>query len=146
MAGKCVNEIMDSALRKLFYKLGVIIGKHPGYFIVVPILLTLLCATGVQRMVYNYDPEYLFSPTNGQGKGERDRVEQYFPTNYSDFKASRITRPGKLARLIITAKDNGSMLRTHIWDQLLYLDEVRKLRMTVLSSIHILYLNHCFSG
>ena len=124
MAGKCLNEVIDKALRKIFYRHGKLVGNHPGYFIVVPILLTVLCFTGVQRMNYNYDPEYLFSPTNGQAKSERDIVEKYFPTNYTAFKANRITQAGKLGRLIITAKDNGSMLRTHVWDQMLYLDQV----------------------
>ena len=121
---KCLNEVIDHTLRRIFYRHGKLVGNHPGYFIVVPILLTVLCFTGVQRMSYNYDPEYLFSPTNGQAKHERDLVEHHFPTNYTAFKANRITRAGKLGRLIITAKDNGSMLRTHIWDQMLYLDEV----------------------
>ena len=126
MGGKCLNEVIDLTLRKIFYRYGKIVGTHPGYFIIVPILVTVLCFTGVQQMNYNYDPEYLFSPSNGQAKYERNLVETYFPTNYSSFKANRITRAGKLGRLIIKAKDNGSMLRTHIWDQMLYLDQVRR--------------------
>ena len=81
--------------------------------------------TGYQQIDYNYDPEYLFSPTDGEAKQERANLEHYFPTNFSDFKASRITRPGKFGRVIIAAKDGKSMLRTHLWDQLLYLDQVR---------------------
>ena len=76
-------------------------------------------------MDYNYDPEYLFSPSDGQAKGERALVESHFPTNYSQFKASRITRPGKLGRLLVLAKDGGTMLRMNMWNQLLYLDQVR---------------------
>ena len=120
-----MNTYLDSQLRRLFYKLGHFVGEHPGYFIIVPALVTALCATGFQRMDYNYDPEYLFSPKDGFGKQERGVVESYFPTNYSHFKASRLTRPGKLGRLVIAAKDGGSMLRTDLWDQLLYLDQVR---------------------
>ena len=71
MGGKCLNEVIDLNLRKLFYWWGKLVGNHPGYFIVIPILLTVLCLTGVQRMNYNYDPEYLFSPTNGQAKQTR---------------------------------------------------------------------------
>ena len=81
--------------------------------------------TGYQQIDYNYDPEYLFSPTDGEAKQERANLEHHFPTNFSDFKASRITRPGKFGRVIIAAKDGKSMLRTHLWDQLLYLDQVR---------------------
>lgn len=118
------KHFVDKTLRKFFNWLGFNIGLRPGYFILVPILLTALLATGFQQMDYNYDPEYLFSPTHGMAKHERATVETYFPTNFSDFKASRITRPGKFGRVIVTARDGGSMLRTHLWDQLLYLDKV----------------------
>ena len=130
MAGCKINNWVDSALRRFFYKLGYFIGKYPGYFIIVPIMVTALCATGFQRMDYNYDPEYLFSPTDGQAKQDRAVVESLFPTNYTQFKASRITRPGKLGRLLVLAKDGDTMLRSHLWNQLLYLDQVRNNLLT----------------
>lgn len=40
------NSIIDKALKHVFQKLGVFIGQHPGYFVIVPVLLTLLCMTG----------------------------------------------------------------------------------------------------
>lgn len=42
----CRVSIIDQTLNKMFGKLGVFIGHHPGYFIIVPVLLTLLCMTG----------------------------------------------------------------------------------------------------
>ena len=45
--------------------------RTPGYFIIVPILLTALCASGFQRIYYEADPEYLFSPIDGEAKFER---------------------------------------------------------------------------
>ena len=112
-------------MRKFFYWLGSNIGKSPGLFIIVPLMVTALFATGYQQAIYNYDPEYLFSPEGGEAKNERAVMEHHFPTNFSDFKASRITRPGKFGRVIVAAKDGGSMLRTELWNQLLYLDQVR---------------------
>ena len=47
---------LDELLKKWFYHLGVFIGHHPGYFIIVPALLTALFATGFQQLVWNYDP------------------------------------------------------------------------------------------
>ena len=61
-------EIVDDSLRKLFRKLGECIGDRPGYFIIVPILISALCASGFQRIVFEADPEYLFSPVDGQVK------------------------------------------------------------------------------
>lgn len=49
-------KIVDETLKRWFYRLGVCIGKHPGYFIIIPLLLTALCATGFQQMDYNWDP------------------------------------------------------------------------------------------
>lgn len=88
---------VDEILARWFYKLGVAVARTPGYFIIVPLLLTLLCVTGYQRINYEMDPEYLFSPENGVGKVERAIVEHFFKMNYtSRFNPTRITRPGKL--------------------------------------------------
>jgi hypothetical protein len=49
-----------------------------------------------QQIKYEIDPEYLFSPSNGEGKSERQVVEQYFKVNYTHrFNVGRITRAGK---------------------------------------------------
>ena len=119
-------KIVDRLLQRLFYGLGHSVGSSPSHYFTVALFLTALCVTGFQQMVYEYDPEYLFSPTPGTAKQERAKLEQHFPTDYGKFKSSRMTRVGKFGRLVISAEDGGSMLRTHIWNQLLYLDQVRK--------------------
>lgn len=88
---------VDDFLNRAFHRLGLTVGHHPGYFVVVPVLLACICFTGYQRIHYEIDPEYLFSPTNGPSKTERTIVEQYFKVNYSHhFNLGRITRPGEL--------------------------------------------------
>ena len=67
----CSNKWVDDTLKKFFYKVGYLIGDHPVIFVIVPVLLTALAASGFQQMDYEYDPEYLFSPTSGVAKGER---------------------------------------------------------------------------
>lgn len=37
---------VDTTLNRSFYKLGKIIGRNPGYFIIVPVLLTIIFITG----------------------------------------------------------------------------------------------------
>lgn len=92
MGLKCIDDLLNRA----FFKLGHLIGRHPGYFIIVPLLLSLFFVTGYQRIKYNIDPEYLFSPVNGEGKYERAVAEEFFKVNYSSrFNVARITRPGK---------------------------------------------------
>lgn len=95
-------KIVDELLNKSFYRLGFLVGRHPGYFLIVPTLLTMFFVTGYQRIHTNIDPEYLFSPINGEGKYERAVVEGYFKLNYSNqFNVARITRAGKFHSLLI---------------------------------------------
>ncbi|XP_037945525.1 patched domain-containing protein 3 [Teleopsis dalmanni] len=122
----CGVSCVDKTLNKSFYHLGIIIAKHPGYFIIVPVLLSLLCITGFQQLKYQIDPEYLFSPVNGEGKAERAIVEQYFKVNYTHrFNVGRITRPGRFGRVIVIPKDgNDNMIRREIFKELRQLDDI----------------------
>ena len=106
----------------------------PGYFIIVPVLLTALAATGMQRIVYESDPEYLFTPLNGQAKQERAVQEKHFPMNFTDFDPSRASRGGKFARLIIQASDGGSILREREFNQVMFVDELVR-NLTFWSSV-----------
>lgn len=91
----CGIECIDKWLTKAFYRLGHVVARHPGYFLLVPVFLTVICITGFQRVQFEIDPEYLFSPEQGPGKTERSIVESQFKMNYSAlFNPTRITRPG----------------------------------------------------
>lgn len=119
---------VDDFLNRAFYKLGLTVGRHPGYFVIVPILMACICFTGYQRINYEIDPEYLFSPVNGPSKTERAIVEQYFKVNYShQFNVGRITRPGRFGHVIVIPKDGGhNMLKSSIWKELMELDRIIK--------------------
>ena len=115
----------DTFLNTSFYKLGHCIALHTGYFIIIPIFITIICATGFQQIQYEDDPEYLFAPTNGAARHERAVVESYFPTNYTwDYSPSRATRNGRFSRFIMAAKDNGSLLREEVWRDIMTVDEM----------------------
>lgn len=139
----CSNKWVDDTLKKFFYRVGYMIGDHPVIFVLVPVLLTALAASGFQQMDYEFDPEYLFSPTSGVAKEERAVLEENFPVDYNNFMSSRISRVGKFARLIVTPKDGGNMLRTELWAQLLYLDQVGKSRRH-LNLFHVYILGICY--
>nr|CAD7255740.1 unnamed protein product [Timema shepardi] len=97
----CGVTWVAASLKRGFYKLGVVVGRHPGYFLIIPALLSLACVTGYQRIKYEIDPEYLFSPVWGEGKAERAVVEEFFKPNYtSRFNVGRITRPGRTGQLV----------------------------------------------
>ena len=60
-----------------------------------PLLLTVLAATGVQRIVYEADVEYLFTPLNRQAKVERAMQERHFPMDFTDFDPARASQGAK---------------------------------------------------
>ncbi|XP_022227646.2 patched domain-containing protein 3 [Drosophila obscura] len=122
----CGISCVDKTLNKSFYHLGIKIANNPGYFIIIPVLLTLLCMTGYQQLKYQIDPEYLFSPIAGEGKTERAIVEQYFKVNYTHrFNVGRITRPGRFGRVIVITKDgDDDMIRREVFQELRTLDNL----------------------
>ena len=121
-------KLIDRTMKRAFFSLGHFIGRNPLIFVIAPILLTGCFATGLYLALdYEYDPEYLFSPEAGEAKIERDVMTEHFPVNYTSFKSSRIPSVGKFGRILVAAKDGGSMLRTGLWNELLYIDQVRKL-------------------
>ncbi|RWS29740.1 patched domain-containing protein (Ptchd)-like protein [Leptotrombidium deliense] len=118
---------IDESLSKGFRKLGHAIGLHPGYFVIIPFLMSLLFATGLQRLYYEDDPEYLFSPTNGRSKQERKAIDELFPMNYSyNFDLGRITHKGRFGRVIVVAKNDGNILRKTFFDEIVFLDKAIK--------------------
>ena len=95
--GKCLNWVFAiSYLNKHYMRLLIWYDNFHynfsyflGYYIIVPVLLTALFASGFQRITYEADPEYLFSPINGHSKLERQALEKHFPMNYSEFDAGQ---------------------------------------------------------
>ncbi|XP_076034549.1 patched domain-containing protein 3-like [Oratosquilla oratoria] len=122
--GYCLEKF-DRFLNRIFYRLGEVIARHTGYFIIIPIFLSAILATGFQRIRYEDNPEYLFAPTNGGGRDERLLIESHFSMNFSsNFDPSRITRTGRFARFIVLAHDNGTLLREDVWDEIMMLNEL----------------------
>lgn len=111
-------------LNRTFYYLGKNVAEHKGYYIIIPLFLTALCITGVQRIYYEDDPEYLFAPSTGAARGERAIIEEKFSMNFTSlFDPSRITRTGRFARFIIISRDGGTILRSPIWKEIERLDK-----------------------
>lgn len=122
---------IDRLLSKWFYHVGLCIARHPGYFIIIPLFVSLILVTGIQRMHYEDDPEYLFSPSDGRSRFERSVVDRHFPMNYSrNFDAGRITHKGRFGRIILTATDNQSVLRPEIFALAVQFDKaIREFRI-----------------
>lgn len=140
---RCSTTFLDKYLKKIFYKLGKSVGENPGYFLIIPLLLTALCASGFQRVKIVADPEYLFSPIDGEAKTERAILDFHFPTNYSEFDPSRASKPGRFGRLLVTAADGGSVLRSKVWREINFLDEVVRNVSIVWDEAEYTYRNIC---
>ena len=116
---------MDTKLKNLFYKLGVCISNHTGYFLVVPILLAMFLATGIQRIKTSSDPEYLFTPIDGPAKEYRAIVKEFFKTNYSGwYQPDRDTGFSKSAITLITEKNGGNLLTVKAFAEIVELDKI----------------------
>lgn len=124
-------DCVDRAVSWLFKVVGEFIARYPGYFVIVPLLVAACLATGIQRMVYVDDPEYLFSPVNGRSHDERRIVEALFPQNTSfNFDIGRQTKPEKFGRLIVVTREGTNLLSRRVWDEIALLDQIIK-NMTV---------------
>ncbi|CAG0888397.1 unnamed protein product, partial [Cyprideis torosa] len=124
----CNLRFVDDSLKKWFYKLGYFIAGHSTYFVVIPVLVAICLTTGIQNYRYEEDAEYLFAPVNAKAKHDRALIQSYFKTNYSYFQLDRYTKKGRLGRVLVTAKDEGEVLRTTVFDEVLRLDaEIRNL-------------------
>ncbi|XP_077994821.1 patched domain-containing protein 3-like [Glandiceps talaboti] len=111
MACNCEYDCVESRLSKLFNRYGRFIGKHPLWFLIVPILVAMALASGMVFFHQNTDVEYLFTPEGSQAMKDRDRAEELFPLNDDDeFDAVRQNTLGRYGRLIVTAKDGGNVL------------------------------------
>ncbi|XP_077862918.1 patched domain-containing protein 3-like [Saccoglossus kowalevskii] len=84
---------------------GRVVGNYPIPFIVLPLMLTFSLAVGGFYFTGNNDIEYLFTPTNGPAKKDRDVMDSLFPMNYSgEFLANRQNDFGRYASVIIYTK------------------------------------------
>ncbi|XP_074600748.1 patched domain-containing protein [Brevipalpus obovatus] len=122
---------LDRNLSKIFAKVGHNVGLYPGYYVVIPVLVGIIFATGLQRLHYEDDPEYLFSPTDGRSKHERHTIDTLFPMNYTrNFNLGRITHKGRFGRLIVVANDESNVLTRQVFNEVMQLDGLVK-NMTI---------------
>ena len=75
----------DLYLASKFSALGSCVGRSPGVFILVPILITMLMGSGVQQFVYLSDIFYLFVPVDARSIQDHSKINSYFPENLTRF-------------------------------------------------------------
>ncbi|XP_003747353.1 patched domain-containing protein 3 [Galendromus occidentalis] len=124
---KMKADCVDKWVSKVFRALGESIARTPGYYIVVPLMIAITLSTGMQTIRYQDDPEYLFSPVNGQSHFDRERLFQLFPQNTSEsFDISRLVTTEKFGRVIFHTKVGENLLRKEVFEDILKVDTLIK--------------------
>lgn len=117
--------LLGRTLPKLMYKLGYFIGKHPSNFLITPLFICLLCATGLQNIKYQTNVDQLYLPNEGRFADAQTSLNELYPMNYSTiFSKERLINKSKFGKIIITAKDNGTVFREQIFWEIVLFDRI----------------------
>ncbi|XP_023235015.1 patched domain-containing protein 1-like [Centruroides sculpturatus] len=116
-------NVVHRHLSSSFRHLGRMIGRHPLYFVVIPLLFTVLSTLGLFRLQVIKDSEYLHVPSNGRTWKVKSDVEKFFRDNATDFDFTRMTMYKGANMIIATCKDGGTMMREYVFDELQMLNE-----------------------
>lgn len=117
--------LLGRTLPKLMYHLGYFIGKHPSHFLTIPLLVCLLCATGLQNAKTQNNADQLYLPGDGRFADAKASLNELYPMNYSTiFSKERLIERSRFGRLIVTAKDNATLFREQIFWEIVLLDRI----------------------
>ncbi|XP_067119689.1 patched domain-containing protein 3-like [Centruroides vittatus] len=121
MTVQCVQK----TLSKRYRRFGEIITRYRFYFLLIPILMTLLLSLGIFRLSYIRDLEYLFSPVNGRAKKDKETIDKLFPMNVSEnFDFLRVINKIRFGVIIIISNDKKNMLEEQTFQTVLKIDEI----------------------
>ncbi|XP_067123846.1 patched domain-containing protein 1-like [Centruroides vittatus] len=109
-------------LSKLFYKHGIQVSRHTSWYIIVPIFMTLLSATGFQNFLPDLKEDSLI-PSGGIVDKYKLRLMQLFPIDLaSNFDPERLLHAIHYGTVIVEATDGGSILREFVFREIVTLD------------------------
>lgn len=122
------SDCLERRLRVCFERMGHLVGSHPWWFLVAPLLLSTALGFGfyfLKDRIAN-DIEEQFTPVDGQAKQDRRYVRETFPGNESMFSPLRLSSGGNYATLVATSE--GDVLTGKALRDILELDsEVRSM-------------------
>lgn len=107
----------------IFGKTGRVIGRHPLCFVLVPVLLSAVLATGFLHLRVVIGIEHLYAPVSGKTLDDKLLATDLFPMNVStSFDLGRMTRTAKFVILLIMAKNGGNVFNKTLMEECLQLD------------------------
>ena len=114
---------VDAWLKGLFGSFGRYVALHKTWFLICPVVVSILLGIGMIRVEYSSDPDHLLTPVNGEGRQEKLIAEKFFPTNYSNFDASRSIKFGYYGYVMVTGLDGKSILDPEVWTEVRTIQE-----------------------
>ena len=112
-----VTYFINHVLKRIFYQVGVFVSLHKFVFLLLPILTSCLLSVGLFQIEYSSDPDHLLTPVNGEGRREKEIAEEYFPTNFSHFDATRSIKFGLYGYVMVTGLNGDSILEPEEWSE-----------------------------
>ncbi|XP_023210381.1 patched domain-containing protein 3-like isoform X1 [Centruroides sculpturatus] len=117
-------KYLNIFLSKKFRQLGLCVGNNPSYFIVIPMIVSVVLATGLHKWHEETSVKYLIAPKNTRHVTEEASIESLFPMNLSsDAYMERMNREPNVAVVLVKAKDEGSVLRRDVFQEIIQLDK-----------------------
>ncbi|XP_067131919.1 patched domain-containing protein 3-like [Centruroides vittatus] len=118
---QCVRK----SLCCLFKKLGMLIGRHPYYFIIIPILLSIILSIFIEELT----PSNMFNdisiPDRGKLFKTKKFIENTFSYNSSEFSDQiRVPEIPNCLFIHVLKKDEGNMFEKGVLSEVKLVDEI----------------------
>ncbi|XP_067133283.1 patched domain-containing protein 3-like [Centruroides vittatus] len=116
---------LNVTLSKRLKELGLLIGRNPSYFVIIPVFVSMVLATGLSKWHEEKNLKHLFEPKNTRHVTEEDSIEKLFPMNLSSGAyMERMNREPNIAIVLVTAKDKDTVFRRDVFREIIELDKI----------------------
>ncbi|XP_023225666.1 patched domain-containing protein 3-like [Centruroides sculpturatus] len=120
-------DCLRRCLSFVFRKLGRIIGQHPYYFIIIPVLLSTSLSVFINKLKSSKSMDELLTANEGKFYNTMKFVKKTFYFNTSEFvDQMRLVRIPKSVYVLFLKKGGGNMLEKDILLELKLADEIIK--------------------
>ncbi|XP_031705716.1 patched domain-containing protein 3-like [Anarrhichthys ocellatus] len=128
------TDCVAKPLSGLFERFGSLVGSCPLYFLVIPLILSVVLGGGFTFLKDREDNDFerQFTPRKGPSKATRAFLREHFPDNDSMFSEDRLYDKGSFASLIAVSTSSSNILANPAFEDIVRLNN-RILNITVLN-------------
>ncbi|XP_023211036.1 patched domain-containing protein 3-like [Centruroides sculpturatus] len=118
---QCVRKI----LCYIFKKLGILVGRHPYFFIILPILLSVILSIFIGELTPSNNFKDISIPDRGELFQTKKFIEKTFSYNSSEFSDQiRVPEIPNCLFIHVLKKDEGNMFEKGILSEVKLIDEI----------------------